>query len=173
MVLVSTWEMYRQTVLGVLSHLLPTIKMVFDKKEWKRIDKIHHPDKYKKQSKKYRDNNKDKIKDYGKEYFQKKKKEDPEKIKELNRIYRAKKYCYIDGFTSSEWRHKLYRTHGVCPKCKVYVSIPKLQLDHISPVSRALDYYKLTGVKVLYKIYDVQPLCKSCNVKKKDDFYES
>lgn len=74
--------------------------------------------------------------------------------------------CVIHAFTKKEWIARLNDTRGFCPGCKVFIGIEKLELDHIYPLSTAYDDYLKTGVKRVYKIDDVQPLCKSCNVIK-------
>jgi 5-methylcytosine-specific restriction endonuclease McrA len=48
------------------------------------------------------------------------------------------------------------------------VGINKLTIDHIFPVSKASQDYKITGRKRIYTINDVQPLCASCNKSKRD-----
>ena len=65
-------------------------------------------------------------------------------------------------FTIKQWEDKLKKTKGICPECKKYVGINKLTFDHIFPVSKSPRGY-------VYKIGDVQPLCKGCNSKKKDN----
>jgi 5-methylcytosine-specific restriction endonuclease McrA len=57
-------------------------------------------------------------------------------------------------------------TQGVCPCCKRNVGLSYITLDHIYPISKANDDYKRTGVKRVYTIDDIQPLCRSCNSSK-------
>jgi len=77
-----------------------------------------------------------------------------------------KKKKIIEIYTLEEWIEKLEKTKGICPSCREDVGIMKLSLDHIYPISKAYKDYKKTGIKHIYTIKDIQPLCKSCNSKK-------
>jgi hypothetical protein len=44
--------------------------------------------------------------------------------------------------------------------------IHKLSLDHIYSLLKSYDDFLRTGVKRIYTIDDIQPLCKSCNSTK-------
>ena len=67
----------------------------------------------------------------------------------------------IHDFSTNEWLAKLKATNGVCPKCNRFIGIEHLELDHIWPISKAKQGQ-------VYNINNVQPLCKSCNSRKKD-----
>jgi len=75
--------------------------------------------------------------------------------------YRANKKNIMHMFTMSEWIKMKIKTNGICPKCGVNVSLEKLTLDHIYPVSRA-------ELGRIYTINDIQPLYLSCNSSKGD-----
>lgn len=70
------------------------------------------------------------------------------------------------NFTQGEWLNKLRTTKGICPMCNKYISINKLTLDHKYPVSLAHKNFLKTGIKRIYTIDDVQPLCTKCNSSK-------
>ncbi len=72
----------------------------------------------------------------------------------------------VEVFTDKEWLEKLQATKGVCPDCNVWVGIAYLTIDHIYPISKASNDFLKTGVKRVYTIDDVRPLCLSCNCKK-------
>ena len=74
----------------------------------------------------------------------------------------------IEDFSNKEWLAKLEVTKGVCLDCDNYIGVAHLTLDHIYPVSRAYKDFLKTGIKRIYTINDVQPLCKSCNSSKGD-----
>ena len=112
--------------------------------------------------KEYRNNNKDKIRIYEKKHY----KEHPELARKRDRKRRAIKEKIIETFSDKEWLQKLKNTFGVCPRCNKYVGMAYLTLDHIYPVSLAYKDYLKTGIKEIYTIDDVQPLCRSCNSKK-------
>ena len=81
---------------------------------------------------------------------------------------RARENKIIEDFSNSEWLDKLKSTNGICPICNCYMGIAHLHLDHIYPVSKAYKDFLKTGVKRVYTIHDVQPMCKSCNSRKGD-----
>ena len=77
----------------------------------------------------------------------------------------------IEKFTQKEWNNKVTLTKGICPGFKVnphYVGIDNLTLDHIFPIAYAYKTFLKTGIKKIYTIDDIQPLCKSCNSRKTD-----
>lgn len=83
-----------------------------------------------------------------------------------HRKRRAIKNNYIEIYTEKEWQVKLELTKGICPRCKEYIGINNLTRDHIVPISKASEEFKQSGVKRIYYIEDMQPLCKSCNSEK-------
>jgi len=94
-----------------------------------------------------------------------------------NRIKRrAFKNNIIEVFSMKEWKDKVKKTKGICPGINGVcfnidgndVGISNLVLDHIFPISKANREFKLTDIKRIYTIDDIQPLCKSCNSVKKD-----
>jgi 5-methylcytosine-specific restriction endonuclease McrA len=79
--------------------------------------------------------------------------------KQYARFRRITEKLLVQQFTNEEWKEKLNRTNGICPKCNVYVGIDKLELDHIFPISKA-------EKGRIYTIDDIQPLCRKCNARK-------
>jgi 5-methylcytosine-specific restriction endonuclease McrA len=74
----------------------------------------------------------------------------------------------IHAFTGEQWLQKVKDTNGICPKCKINIGIDKITLDHIYPISKANKDFFETGIKRIYAIDDVQPICSSCNSSKGD-----
>ena len=72
----------------------------------------------------------------------------------------------IEDFSNKEWVDKLEASKGFCLRCKKYIGIAHLTLDHIYPVSLAYQDFLKTGIKRVYTINDIQPLCSSCNSSK-------
>jgi hypothetical protein len=114
---------------------------------------------------------------------------DPEKMREYNRkkykrwvssiegrmMHRSKlwrrrareKLCDHD-FTIQEWNDKLEKTNGICPgfgREPHFVGIDKLTTDHNPPINKAPKGF-------IYTINDVNPLCGSCNSRKRDKVNE-
>ena len=88
-----------------------------------------------------------------------------------NRKRRAGKYNYIESYTENEWKQKKELTKGICPGFETkphYVGLNNLHRDHIYSVWKANRDFKASGIKRVYTINDIQPLCKSCNSNKKN-----
>ncbi len=68
-------------------------------------------------------------------------------------------------YTKKEWGELKNSTFGVCPKCYSEVGTGKwgIQLDHIYPLWKANDDFLETGIKRVYTIDDIRPLCGPCN----------
>jgi len=81
---------------------------------------------------------------------------------------RANKNNILERFTKDEWNEKIRSTQNFCPHCHMPFDNGKHKLnkDHIFPISMASNEFKLTGIKRVYTIDDVQPLCQSCNSSK-------
>ena len=87
----------------------------------------------------------------------------------------ARKNNIIETYTEQEWQQKLISTNGICPGFEVephYVGIKYLDRDHIYSVKRASEDFKRTGIKRIYTINDMQPLCRCCNGRKQDRLVE-
>jgi len=98
--------------------------------------------------------NPDKVKLYRKNYARL----HPEKIsfKSKRRCIRLK--SVLGSHTFEEWDKLRSLTVGVCPSCGRFVGIERLTEDHVVPVSRnGTDF-----------IENIQPLCGSCNSRKRD-----
>lgn len=86
-----------------------------------------------------------------------------------SRKYRAAKNNIIEKFTLKQFLDKVKEYNNICPSCNNKFNntyLHMLTLDHKYPISKASEDFKLTGIKRVYNIDDVQPLCRSCNSKK-------
>ncbi len=147
-----------------------------------------------KKSKEWRDRNFDKHKNLQKSWYERNKEEYLPKVreykllhrehyKEVKRTYyttargkevqfnyqqkrRQAKNSIVESFTRTEWIEKRDSFLGICPLCFKGVKI--LTLDYIYPISLACKDYLQTGIKRIYTINDIQPICKPCNSRKKD-----
>lgn len=146
-------------------------------KEYGKIHYIRYRDKIKKKTLDYKKRNPDKVEKWVKDfiknnpekikmYRQKSYKNNLEKYRKKSREERAKRKNVVHKFTSEEWILKLKLTKGICPYCGEEVGIKKLTLDHIYPIKLANEDYMMTGIKKIYTIEDVQPLCMTCNCSK-------
>jgi 5-methylcytosine-specific restriction endonuclease McrA len=88
-----------------------------------------------------------------------------------HRKRRAMKYNIIEKFSHSQFMLKVKKYKGLCANCKEpfneYDTLKILTIDHIYPISLANNDFKRTGIKRVYTIEDVEPLCMSCNCSKK------
>lgn len=134
--------------------------------------------------KKWQEKNLDKIKKYNKEYYQKNKekiltsytkwrlanmekrrksckayrKRHPDRIRFKNNIAKDRRRGAKGKHTLQEWEALKKKYNYSCPKCKRKELIIKLTRDHIIPISKGGTNY----------IDNIQPLCGSCNSRKKD-----
>ena len=115
--------------------------------------------------KKYYLKNKIKIKKWQKRYYQKievKKRikiyrdKNRESVRIHQQRHKLKRKNIIGKFTLIEWKNLKKQYNYICPCCKTKAPIIKLTIDHIVPVSKKGTNY----------IYNIHPLCLSCNVKK-------
>ena len=145
------------------------------KKYWKNhYEKLEVKARKRKNMKHWRKTHKEHEKEYrrteGK--INSKKYNQTQKGRLMNNLARQRRLSWekniIHKFTREEWQKKLEKTKGICPKCKIYVGTNKLELDHLYPVSKASEDYKKTGIKRIYTIKDIQPLCRNCNREKWD-----
>lgn len=94
-----------------------------------------------------------------------------------HRKRRAAKNNIIEQFTKKEFMLKAKACKGICPSCKEpfnkTIKSKWLTVDHVYPVSLANKDFKKTGIKRVYNIEDVQPLCLRCNSSKKDKVKEN
>lgn len=147
------------------------------KKRKNYILKYQQTDKYKLYKKRYRKTNTDK--EYQKKYKQTDKFKSYQK--QWNRTAKGKfnhlkKYLKrrerenncIHKFTIAEWKLKCDACNGFCPSCNKSFDchLHKLTLDHILALYWANKYFKATGMKWVYTINQIQPLCLSCNSSK-------
>lgn len=110
------------------------------------------------------------LKEYRKEYVKRPLAKIKIKARDIQRREREKNVLH--NYTWKQWQEKLKLTKGICPNpynksyCLGDVGIGKLTLDHIYPLILASKDYERTGIKRVYTIHDVQPLCFSCNCSK-------
>lgn len=81
--------------------------------------------------------------------------------------HERKNHC-IHKWTMNDFMKKVIATKGVCPCCNNLFDDykHKLNVDHIYPISKASEDFIKTGVKRIYTIDDIQPLCATCNREK-------
>lgn len=92
------------------------------------------------------------------------------KIKQLKACLkrRAIKNNIIEMFSWKKWLQMKEATKGICPECKEESGLDNITLDHIYAISLASKDYLKTGIKRIYTIKDIQPLCRRCNSSKQD-----
>lgn len=141
-------------------------------KEKQKAYRLKNKEKYKaywkKACKKWRDKNiikcREKSKIYKKEY---QKTENGKRTSNRSwRKRRANQMNIIEAWSPPEYLDKLKTTKGFCQNCDEYFGIAHLELDHIYPVSKASKDYLRNGIKKVYKISDIDFLCRGCNAKK-------
>jgi 5-methylcytosine-specific restriction endonuclease McrA len=161
------------------------IKFEATEKRKEYIKKYHKSERYKEYIKKYQQS--EKFKEAQKKYQQSEKFKEAQKKYQKTESYKLNKQTYkktpiakqqkiidsnkrreaknncIHSFTREEWKQKCDAVNGVCQNCNKYIGTDKLTLDHIFPISKANEEFKLTGIKRVYTINDVQPLCRTCN----------
>ena len=83
---------------------------------------------------------------------------------------RARKMNIIETFTIKQFMLKVKSCNGICPYCKNLFddNTHKITLDHFYPVKKANENYIKTGIKRIYTINDIGPMCLSCNSSKGD-----
>lgn len=107
--------------------------------------------------KRYKDN-KEHIKENSKKWSE----ENPEKVLEKNRKYRARKNNADGSFTEKEFKEKLVFYQYKCCKCGTDLRKTDTHRDHVKPLSiGGTDY-----------ISNIQPLCKPCNCSKSADWID-
>lgn len=76
----------------------------------------------------------------------------------------------IHAWSKEEWKQKTDACKGICPCCyKLFDDGEyRLSLDHTPSISKANENFKLTGIKQIYTIDNVAPLCLRCNIIKND-----
>lgn len=91
-----------------------------------------------------------------------------------NHKRRAAKMNIIETFTIKQFLTKVELCNGICPICNKSFdnNIHKITMDHTYPIKIACDDYLRTGLKRVYDIDDVKPMCKSCNSSKGDQFID-
>jgi 5-methylcytosine-specific restriction endonuclease McrA len=90
------------------------------------------------------------------------------KEKKMGQLMRETEFknSIVHSFTPKEWLTKKEDTNGLCPICKQQVGLIKMTMDHdYSKYKAYLDFLK-TGMKRIYTIDNVMPMCNSCNSKK-------
>lgn len=96
------------------------------------------------------------------------------KVKQQRRLDKLRRrealHNSVTSYTQKDWRHKIESTKGLCPCCNHVFDDReyKVSLDHTPSLSAAEKKFKRTGIKQVYTIDDVNPLCLRCNVIKND-----
>lgn len=71
---------------------------------------------------------------------------------------KLRKLGLSESFTADEWKEKVEKTNGMCPRCgRSYEAGNGLTINHTPDLSKAPRGF-------IYSIDDVEPICKSCNV---------
>lgn len=116
--------------------------------------------------------NKSYVLEKQREWFKRKRIENPERFRWFVKDRRHRMRVATDGasdrnfssvFTLKDWENIKDRFSRKCAHCNKHETEVKLTVDHIIPISK--------GGK--HSLDNVQPLCASCNSRKKDklDFY--
>lgn len=89
---------------------------------------------------------------------------------------RAARHNIIELFTAEEFIEKAKKCKGICPCCHEHfntkIKALWLTIDHYYSVKRAYEDFLRTGIKRVYTIDDVGPLCFGCNSRKRDKLKE-
>ena len=167
---------YKKNKKGKIEYVIRWIKQNPDyrdkekdkKKGKRRRDRMNNNPKLKrvelKKRRMYYNNNKDKMNGIYNKYAQSPKGRLTRKKNARKR--RARLNNIIEAFTEAEWAEKVKSTKGICPDCDELIGEDNLTQDHIYSVHQANKDYQETGIKRVYTIDDVQPLCISCNVRR-------
>jgi hypothetical protein len=145
-------------------------------KQYKKEYKQKFPERVKASQKKYRDKHEDDFKRYKKEFYlrhgfwadpnntkersRKYRLEHPEIVKAAYLRYKEQKKANGGSHTAKEWRKLVAYFEHKCVCCRQKPK--KLEKDHVKPVS-------MGGSN---SIENIQPLCRSCNCKKRDNYID-
>lgn len=110
-----------------------------------------HKNESAKKNEKYYKNNKKEIRERNKEWANKNK----DKIRSYKQKRRARKKGSSGSVSNIEWKELCSRYGNICLRCG---SSRKLTQDHVVPLSKG----------GFHTIYNLQPLCRSCNCSKHD-----
>jgi hypothetical protein len=151
-------------------HLLHKKEILFKKQKLynpiiRKINYLKNIECIKEWGKNYNKTHKDEKKEYGKKY----RKTINGKLSDIlhKNKRREVKNNVIHNYTKEEWTNKVKKTNGICLEkyggCGKWVGYKNLTLDHFYPLFRAYQDYLRTGIKRIYTINDVNPICGSCN----------
>lgn len=145
-------------------------------KQYKKEYKEKFPERVKASQKKYRDKHEDDFKRYKRDFYLRHGYwADPGNTKERSRKYRREhpeivKACYLKykeqklrnggKHTAKEWRKLVSYFEYKCVSCRLKPK--KLEKDHVIPVS----------VGGSNSIENIQPLCRACNCKKRNNYID-
>ena len=100
--------------------------------------------------------------DYHRDYMRQWAQANPDKMRAKDNARRAFKMGKPDSFTAAEWKALKERYNYTCLRCGRQEPEIKLAADHVVPISKG-------GAGT---INNIQPLCKSCNSAKHDNFID-
>ena len=119
----------------------------------KNKDKVEYKARRYKANKKWVERNRDRVNEIHREW----KKNNPTKIAHIKARRYAKEKGAEGSHTANDWRDMKASHEYKCVLCGSYQPF-KMTKDHIIPLSKGGSDY----------IENIQPLCKSCNCRKKD-----
>lgn len=114
---------------------------------------------------KWKLSHKDKVKESQRAWFKQARKKDPERFRFFtkNRSHLMRETSGVSGkrfstaFTQKDWQEIQDKAGNKCVVCEV---TEKMTMDHIKPLSKGGEHKK----------ENIQPLCHSCNSRKKDKY---
>ena len=107
---------------------------------------------------KWKKKNWDNVLEWQREWFRKARKKDPERFRQFVKDRRHRIRANGGKFTLEEWNVMKKKYNYTCPDCKRKEPEIKLTIDHIIPLTKKGKHSK----------ENIQPLCHSCNSRKKD-----
>ena len=138
-----------------------TCQKMYDAERQKRFRK-NSPEKIKEISQRAYSKNRERILERGRKYGK------TPRGKEIKLFHvrerRAMMNNVIHSFTKEHWEEKVKQQNDICQNCKK--PTVKFEQDHIYPLKKASEDFERTGMKRVYTIEYMQPLCRHCNASK-------
>jgi len=120
--------------------------------EYSRRYKQKNPDKAKARADKYQKENCQKLLERARQW----KRAHPDVQRAWEHRRRSRELDAVGYYTPEEWSDRVAEYGGICPRCRTPWTRPTV--DHIVPLSKGGTNW----------IWNIQPLCGSCNSAKKD-----